>query len=200
MTNEESSNTGDGAGRKSGSIPFSLRRRARLLYRARRQRLMVVPIQALQKRFGDRVEVDDETHLWARAVFPEMTVEVAFAGKYRMFGALIDTQWVASTGTIGEDRSILEYRFDKRRFVVKSGEDDSLAKKLSTKKTDTVAQRCELKVLRVLDDGQQRRVEIIPLPGTITAVYFPPMPPFSVPIKASEALDHIDLATYLVRL
>jgi hypothetical protein len=43
-------------------------------------------------------------------------------------------------------------------------------------------------------------VEIVALAGTITAVYFPPMPPYTVPLKATEADDHISLLLHILRL
>ena len=52
----------------------------------------------------------------------------------------------------------------------------------------------------MLDGPGGRLVEITPLPGTITAVYFPPMPPYSVPIRPDEADDQLRLLLHLADL
>ncbi len=188
----------DGAGRKTGSIPLSLRRRARRLYRQRRQTLMEVPTAALLQRFGEAVDIDDTLFQSARVELTDRTIEVGFHGRYRMFGALIDTQWVGITGTLGPDPSRFEYRFDKKRFVRKKGLDDGLGARLSDETTTRLAGRSELKSIVVESDQGGRRIVITPLPGTITAVYFPPMPPYSIPIKPAEARDHLELLDHLL--
>ena len=196
--NTSSENDAEGAGRTTGSLPLGVRARARRLYRARRERLLQVPVAELRRRYGDDVDLDDEFFNNARVELDDATIEVGFAGTYKMFGALIDTQWVGTTGDIGEEREELNYRFDKERFVVKRGGDDALAVRMSDKTTRKLAGRSELKSIVVHDDGQARRVTITPLPGTITAMYFPPLPPYTVPMKSSEATDHLDLLLHLL--
>jgi hypothetical protein len=165
--------------------------------------LLEVPFEALQRRFGPgSVELDDTEYRFARVqARSDLTVEVGFAGVFRMFGALIDTQWVARRGgPPGEDAVELEYRFDKEAFRRGRSEDDPLARRLGTKRTRKLAGRAELKKIKVLDGHGGRLVEIIPLPGTITAVYFPPMPPYTVPIRPGEADDQLELLLYLADL
>lgn len=189
----------EGAGREAGSLPLGFRSRARRLYRARRKALMEVPVAVLRERFGSQVEYDDEYHQTAGVTLDDVEIQVAFAGRYRMFGALIDTQWVGRTGDIEEDHVELRYRFDKHEFRVRKGTNDVLAQELSTKRVDTLAKTSELKELLVADDGTHRRVTLTPLPGTITAVYFPPLPPYSVPLKKREAKAQLELLLYLLR-
>jgi hypothetical protein len=149
-------------------------------------------------RFGtDAVQVDNDDARSARVVLDEVTIEVGFAGIFRMFGALIDTQWVGVRGS-GSAETILEYRFDKKKFLVKTGSDTALEERLSDATTGALAARSELKKLRVEDGAASRRVVITPLAGTITAVYVPPMPPYSVPMKIGEANDHIELLLHLL--
>jgi hypothetical protein len=115
-----------------------------------------------------------------------------------MFGALIDLQWVAVRGSVAPEDEHLEYRFDKKTFAVKKGSDTALAHRLADTRTVELAGRSELKSLSVAHGATGRRVIITPLPGTITAVYFPPLPPYSVPLKPHEARDHIELAIHLI--
>ena len=181
--------------------PWGLRSRVRRLYGSRRQRLLVIPQQALEKRFkAARVEADDDDR-WLRVQLdPDSVLEVGFAGNFRMFGALIDLQWTARTGTMPASPPRYDFRFDKKAFVPHGGGDAATAARLSDATTLRLAGRSEIKRLtvHVVDTG--RLVEIVPLAGTITAVYFPPMPPYTVPLKDAEAEDHIDLALHLLRL
>lgn len=161
---------------------------------------MEVPLEAIRQRFGaDSVEVAD-FHQGARIQGPDYTLEVSFAGKYRMFGALIDLQWVGLRGMVLPEDDQYEYRFDKKRFAVKKGSDDALALRLADTRTIELAGRSELKSLSLTHGPAGRRVIITPLPGTITAVYFPPLPPYSVPLKPHEAKDHIALALHLLEV
>ena len=73
-----------------------------------------------------------------------------------------------------------------------------MARHFSDETTRRLAARSELKRLTVRDDAEGRLVELVPLAGTITAVYFPPMPPYTVPLKDEEADDHISLVLHLL--
>ncbi len=165
--------------------------------------MLEVPSGALQRRFGQaNVEIDDTEFRYARVhVRPDLTVEVGFSGVFRMFGALIDTQWVARRGgPPGEEAVEVEYRFDKSAFYRGRSADHPLARHLGDERTVRLASRAELKKIKVLDGPGGRLVEITPLPGTITAVYFPPMPPYSVPIRPEEADDQLELLLHLADL
>jgi hypothetical protein len=187
------------AGRKAGRLPFSPRSRAKRMYRARRKRLLEVPSEALGRRFGtSNVMVDEEEGRSARVTLDDAVVEMGFSGLFRMFGALIDTQWVGVTGTPSKPETVLEYRFDKMYFATKEGSGTALADELNDAKTKRLAKRSELKSIRVENGPGWRRAVITPLAGTITAVYLPPMPPYSVPIKPEEADDHIELVLHLL--
>ena len=63
--------------------------------------MLEIPVEALRERYGNAVEVDEEFFRNARVDLGDHRLEVGFAGKYRMFGALIDTQWVAERGILG---------------------------------------------------------------------------------------------------
>lgn len=189
------------AGNQGRRIPWGLRSRARRLYGSRRQRLLVVPRLALERRFSPALVQADDDNRWLRVQIDTNTlVEVGFAGTFRMFGALIDTQWTGRTGQVRHDAPRYDYRFDKESFRAHSGGDSTTAGRFSDVTTRRLAGRSELKRLTVRDDGAGRLVEVVPLAGTITAVYFPPMPPYTVPLKEDEAIDHISLLLHLLGL
>ena len=189
------------AGNRGRRTPWGLRARARRLYGSRRQRLLIVPRQALDRRFGSaRVQSDDDNR-WLRVHLEgDSVLEVGFAGTFRMFGALIDTQWTGRVGRVPDEGARYDYRFDKKTFRAHSGGDSSTASRFSNETTRRLAGRSELKRLTVRDDAGGRFVELVPLAGTITAVYFPPMPPYTVPLKDEEADDHISLVLHLLAL
>lgn len=193
----------EGAGRKAGSFPFGYRNRVKHLYRSRRTKLLVVPHGALTRRFGtDAVELDTADARNTRVTLESGSViEAGFKGNFRMFGALIDTQWIGQRGTPpGESADLLEYRFDKEKFRVRRGDEATarLADRMCDATMRTLAKDAVLKSIRVLDGPDGRQVEVIPLAGTITAMYFPPLPPYTVPIKPAEAKAQLDLVMDLL--
>lgn len=161
----------------------------------------MVPREALESRFSPARITGDDDHRWLRVTLEDDSVlEMGFAGNFRMFGALIDTQWTARVGSVSSGSPRYVYRFDKKEFVPHSGGTSTVASRLSDATTRMLAGRSELKRLTVSVDIGSRMVEVVPLAGTITAVYFPPMPPYTVPLKEDEADDHITLALHLLRL
>ena len=212
----EGSQLKDGAdGGEQASPPtfLGLRSRVQNLYRARRRRVLEVPIAELRRRYdpaGLTVEVDEVDHRWARVELDDGTqVEAGFKGTFRLFGALIDTQWVARRGELGGDPVRYDYRFDKQAFVsarrgrattaATNGVGAASPETLADEKVVELAGRSELKSMVVLDGPDGRQVELIPLAGTITAMYFPPLPPYTVALKANEVRDHVTLLERLLR-
>lgn len=189
-----------GAGDERRRIPWGLRSRVRRLYGSRRQRLLVVPRAVLDRRFGAANVESDEDDRWLRVRIDDAVVEVGFGGTFRMFGALIDTQWTARRGSVGPGGPRYVYRFDKKTFLPKTGGSPETASRLADPTTIELAGRSEVKRLTVTDGSEGRMVELVPLAGTITAVYFPPMPPYTVVVKEEEAEDHLSLVTHLLRL
>ena len=214
----------DGAeGQERPSVPsfLGLRARVQTLYRARRRRVLEVPIAELERRYGStghEIEVDEVDYRAARVDLDDgTTIEIGFKGTFRLFGALIDTQIVGRRGQ-PSDPARYEYRFDRQAFVVApgglergarwlSGPEEDVARQGRTERIRALADdrvvelagRSELKSMVVIDgraDGRQ--VELTPLAGTITAVYFPPLPPYTVLLKPAEVRDHLELVERLL--
>jgi len=182
-----SSTTGGDRPASRRAIPWSLRRRLSLLYGAKRRRILAEPIEALQS-LDLEVEIDPDWR-WVRALLPDGSeVEAGFRGKARVFGVLIDTVWTARRGRCERDRRELRYRFDKKRFRAGDPAGKGVAEALSAdEEIRRLIAVAELRSLRVIVCSEGRIVEAIPLPGTITALYLPPMPPFTVTIRPVEA-------------
>ena len=103
-----------------------------------------------------------------------------------------------------------DYRFDKKAFVparrdrgrratAVTAEATAQAAALADETVVELAGRSELKSMSVLVGPHGRQVELVPLAGTITAMYFPPLPPYTVALKTGEVQDHLTLLEHLVR-
>jgi hypothetical protein len=189
------SDTSEERDRPSGSVPFSLRRRAGNLFEGRRRRILEEPVAALRST-GRPVQVSPRA-LHARVGFDDGTVvEVAFVSNRRLFGILIDTMWVGCRGRVGPGDPTITYSFKRSRFETKSDASRvrRAAERLSQdRQVANVIAHAELKTVTVREGEEGRQVEIVPQPGTITAVFLPPLPPFTVPFRAEESLLHLGL-------
>jgi len=193
-----SKNGGDLPAKRGRKIPWSLRDRVSLLYGGKRRRVLAVPLAALRKVTGE-VEVDPEAR-WARARFPDGSeVEAGFRGKARVFGVLIDTVWTGRRGSCHDARHEIRYRFKPGRFRAADRDGEELAAALSAdQEVRRLVAAAELKALRLVDCDDGRLVEAVSLPGTITALYLPPMPPYTVIIRPEEAAAQLALVRRLL--
>lgn len=157
------------------------------------------------RRAGLAPEVD-ERHRFARArMEPDIDLEVGFSSVFRVLGALIDTLWTGKRGEVGAGAAVLEYRFgrgEKARFIVRHGGERAaaLAARLSgDREVRRLIRQAELKSIVVQDAPGGRRVQVQPMPGTITAMYFPPLPPYTVAIHPEEADAQLRLVHRLLQ-
>ena len=181
---------------------LNMRSRVSGLYETRRRRILEQPVAALEK-----LNIDygvTEGHRQVRARLGDgAQLAVGFTGRIRIFGALLDTTWVTVKGDPGAKPERASYHFTKKRFTTRSqqGHIRAAAERASR---DTRVQKLipkgELKHVRLLLGPGGQRVEIIPLPGTITAFFLPPMPPYTVPIRQDEADAQLQLLLRLTDL
>jgi hypothetical protein len=180
--------------------PLSLRHRVSLLYEGRRSAVLAEPVEAMH-RAGLRPAVEPRSrHAWSR-LGDDTTVEVGFASSVRIFGALIDTLWSGKReGALPP--AVLAYRFGRNgRFVAKTS--SQRGRDLADALNDDpflrpLLARSELKDVRLAQGPQGRSVQLQPLAGTITALYFPPLPPYTVLIRPDEADAQLALLTRLL--
>lgn len=180
---------------------LSLRHRVGLLYEGRRRTVLEEPVDAMRRAGLDPVV--DARYRHARShLATGATVEVGFASSFRVFGALIDTLWTGRQEGISRPRAAVGYRFGRSgRFIPKGRGDDARrwADALNSEPVlRQLLERAELKDLHLEEGPQGRTVQVQPLPGTITALYFPPLPPYTVPIRPAEADAQLELLTRLL--
>lgn len=179
-------------------VPLSLRRRASLLYKGRRSRILREPVAVL-KAAGLEVQESPDAR-FARASDGDLLIEVAFAGRARLFGVFIDTVWVGRSGEMAPLVGEVAYRFDRHGFHSKQTGLAGLVDRLNgAPGLREEIERAEVKTLRIKEAPAGRQVELTPQPGTITAVYLPPMPPFTVPFRPEESRAHLALVRRILK-
>jgi hypothetical protein len=146
--------------------------------------------------------VVDERYRYARS-WPrtDTTIEVGFAGNFRIFGALIDTLWTGRDDGPRGASAVLGYRFGRNgRFLpaTRSEPARTWADALNSDPAVRALAQAELREVRLEEGPHGRIVQLTPLPGTITALYFPPLPPYTVPIRPGEADAQLELLTRLL--
>ncbi len=181
---------------------FNIRRRMSGLYETRRRRILEEPRAALEK-FNIDYEVT-EGHRQVRARLDGgVRLAVGFSGRVRIFGALLDTLWVTLKGNPGAKPERISYNFKHGRFATRSQTSHARAVAERANGDGQVRKlipRAELKHVRLLVGPGGQRVEIIPLPGTITAIFIPPMPPYTVPMRQDEADAQLRLLLRLTEI
>jgi hypothetical protein len=180
--------------------PLSLRYRASLLYEGRRRAVLDEPVEAM-RRAGLQPVIDLHSRYARARAGDDTIVEAGFASSVRIFGALIDTLWTGKReGT--RPSAVIGFRFGRNgRFVPKSRIQRArdVAEALNAEPTlQELVARAELKDVRFEDGPRGRLVQLQPLAGTITALYFPPLPPYTVPIRPGEADAQLELLTRLL--
>ena len=179
-----------------------MRRRMSGLYETRRRRILEEPRAALEK-FGIDYEVA-EGHRQVRARLHDgIRMAVGFTGRVRIFGALLDTLWVTVQGDPGPKPERVTYHFKHNRFTTRSQEgfaQTAADRANHDRRVRKLIPEGELKHVRLLLGPNGQRVEIVPLPGTITAIFIPPMPPYTVPIRPDEADAQLQLLLRLTEI
>jgi hypothetical protein len=181
--------------------PLSLRHRASLLYEGRRSAVLAEPVDAM-RRAGLHPVIDPGSRHARSRIGDDVTVEVGFASSFRIFGALIDTLWTGKREGIRLPPAVLAYRFGRNgRFVPKtrSGRAGEVAEALNADPgLRSLLGQAELQDVHLAQGPQGRSVQLQPLAGTITALYFPPLPPYTVLIRPAEADAQLVLLTRLL--
>lgn len=180
---------------------LSLRYRASLLYEGRRKTILNEPVEAM-RRVGLQPVVDPQCR-YARSQFGQgVIIEVGFANSFRIFGALIDTLWTGRHEGTRRPRIVLGYRFGRNgRFTPKTRSEKAYEWAEALNSDPTLRQllaRAELKDLHLEESPRGRIIQLQPLAGTITALYFPPLPPYTVPVNPVEADAQLELLTRLL--
>ena len=181
--------------------PLSLRHRASLLYEGRRSAVLEEPVDAM-RRAGLHPVTDPRSRHARSRIGDDIAVEVGFASSFRIFGALIDTLWTGKREGVRLPPAVIGYRFGRSgRFVPKTRSERAgvVAEALNANPDlRPLLARAELKDVHLAQGPQGRSVQLQPLAGTITALYFPPLPPYTVLIRPDEADAQLVLLTRLL--
>lgn len=148
---------------------------------------------------GARPRLDDDARRLTARV-RGMDLEVAFRLRRQLFGAHQHAVYTVTRSGRGPSEGAVGYRWGlarRRGFVARRGSDPAL-----TALADRLNQDEELRTL--LRDAAVRAVGIArtsagwvvrlePVPGVITVMYVPPVPPFAVRLQPHEVEGHVEV-------
>ena len=181
---------------------FNIRTRVSGLYETRRRRILEEPRAALEK-FNIIYQVT-QGHRQVKALLDDdVQLAVGFTGRVRIFGALLDTIWVTLKGEPGDKPERISYNFKHNRFTTRSSKpyvQEVAERATRDSQVRKLIPNGELKQVQLLVGPGGQRAEIIPMPGTITAIFLPPMPPYSVPMRQEEADAQLQLLLRLTEI
>ncbi len=172
------------------------------LYETRRRRILEQPRESLEKLGIDYHVTDGHRQVLAQ-LEDGLQLAVGFTGRVRIFGALLDTLWVTVKGDPGPKPERITYHFKHKRFVTRSQKPYAQAaarRAGSDHRVQELIPQGELKHVRLLVGPDGQRVEIVPLPGTITAIFIPPVPPYTVPLRQDESDAQLQLLLRLTEI
>lgn len=148
---------------------------------------------------GARPRIDaDARRLTARA--RGMDLEVAFRTRRQLFGAHQHAVYTVTRGGGGPAEGAVGYRWgvvQRRGFVVRRGSDPALAV-LADRLNEDEALRTLLRDAAVRAVGIAKTsagwvVRLEPVPGVVTVMYVPPVPPFAVRLQPHEVDGHVEV-------
>lgn len=181
--------------------PLSLRHRVSLLYEGRRATVLHVPVDAMH-RAGLHPVLDPRSHYARSRIGADITVEVGFASSFRIFGTLIDTLWTGKREGARQPQTVLGFRFGRRGGFVPRTRNEQAREAAEVLNADHALRqliaRAELTDVHLEEGPRGRLVQLRPAAGTITALYLPPLPPYTVPIRPGEADAQLELLTGLL--
>ncbi len=181
---------------------LNIRTRVSGLYETRRRRILEEPRAALEK-FNIIYQVTKGHRQVKARLDDDVQLAVGFTGRVRIFGALLDTIWVTLKGEPDAKPERISYHFKHNRFTTRSPKPfvQAVAERATRdSRVRKLIPKGELKQVHLLVGPGGQRVEIIPMPGTITAIFLPPMPPYSVPMRQEEADAQLQLLLRLTEL
>jgi hypothetical protein len=147
---------------------------------------------------GARPRIDpDARRLTAR--IRGVDLEVAFRTRRQLFGAHLHAVYTVRMRGGGPARGAVGYRWglvQRRGFVARRASDprlSTLADRLNEDRTlHTVMRECQVRAVGIAKDATGWVVHLEPVPGVITVMYVPPLPPFAVRMKPAEVDGHVE--------
>lgn len=153
---------------------------------------------------GARPRIDpDARRLTAR--LRGIDVEVAFRTRRQLFGAHLHAVYTVAVRGGGPAEGAVGYRWGlvhRRGFVARRDSDQQLSR-LADRLNDDEVLRATLRdssvrAVGIAKDSNGWTVRLEPVPGVITVMYVPPLPPFAVRLQPAEVDGHVEVLRRLV--
>lgn len=148
---------------------------------------------------GARPRLDaDARRLTARV--RGMEVEVAFRTRRQLFGAHLHAVYTVARGGTGTAAGAVGYRWglvQRRGFVARRGSDPELVGLADRLNADeplrTLLRDAGVRAVGIAKSSSGWVVRLEPVPGVITVMYVPPLPPFAVRLQPDEVDGHVEV-------
>lgn len=148
---------------------------------------------------GARPHIDaDARRLTARV--RGMDLEVAFRTRRQLFGAHLHAVYTVSRGGAGTAAGAVGYRWglvQRRGFVARRGSDPELVGLADRLNADeplrALLRDAGVRAVGIAKSSSGWVVRLEPVPGVITVMYVPPLPPFAVRLQPDEVDGHVEV-------
>ena len=153
---------------------------------------------------GARPQIDaDARRLTARV--RGLEVEVAFRTRRQLFGAHLHAVYTVSVRGGGRSEGAVGYRWGlvhRRGFVARRGSDEQLSRLADRLNDDdvlrTTLRDANVRAVGIAKDSSGWTVRLEPVPGVVTVMYVPPLPPFAVRLQPAEVDGQVEVLRRLV--
>lgn len=148
---------------------------------------------------GARPRIDsDARRLTARV--RGMDLEVAFRTRRQLFGAHLHAVYTVAVPEGGSAQGAVGYRWglvQRRGFVARRGSDAELSTLADRLNEDlalrTLMRDAGVRAVGIARDSAGWVVRLEPVPGVVTVMYVPPLPPFAVRMQPDEVIGHVEV-------
>lgn len=134
-----------------------------------------------------------------------LDLEVAFRTRRQLFGAHLHAVYSTEVRGGGQSQGAVGYRWGlvhRRGFVARRGSDPQLSHLADRLNDDEVLRETlrssSVRAVGIAKDSNGWTVRLEPVPGVVTVMYVPPLPPFAVRLQPAEVDGHVDVLRRLV--
>jgi hypothetical protein len=167
-------------------------------YESTRREVLESVAGPLRSSGARRRRCEDARRLTARV--RGMDLEVAFRTRRQLFGAHLHTVYSVTVRGGGSAQGAVGYRWGlvhRRGFVARRGSDVELSRLADRLNEDlplrTLMRDAGVRAVGIAKDSAGWVVRLEPVPGVVTVMYVPPLPPFAVRMQPDEVDGHVEV-------
>lgn len=188
----------DGTERAPLTVARPVGRLVRARYESTRREVLESIADPLRS-LGARPKVDAASRKLTARV-RGMDVEVAFLTRRQLFGAHLHAVYTVAVRGGERASGAVGYRWgvvSRRGFVARRGSDARLSEMAERLNADeslrALLRDAGVRAVGIASGENGWVVRLEPVPGVITVMYVPPLPPFAVRLKPDEVEGHVEV-------